>query len=207
MSRAASSTWTNVYPMQLSKFLKKVRSDLRQLAPQRDILETRVGALEKQIIENEAKYGLLERSRVGKRTSYISPSMLHQCDCSLLLTAHSNILDVMMALDAVVAVIEQQQAYLQENVELRERLILKDMTINELKEVQSNLEQALTEQMGVAAVQEEKAATQIEAMRRHLKQEENRAAAISAELTAVHAKLRSVLSLSVVSGVRVTSAG
>jgi hypothetical protein len=52
--------------LQLSKFLKKLRAELLQLAPQRDILEVRVAALEKQIIENEAKYGLLERSRIGK---------------------------------------------------------------------------------------------------------------------------------------------
>jgi hypothetical protein len=46
--------------------LKKQREELRQLGPQRDILEVKISGLERVITENEAKYGLLERSKVAK---------------------------------------------------------------------------------------------------------------------------------------------
>ena len=52
----------------MSKILKKTRADLRTLAPEKKILEEKVRLLEEKLVENEAKYGLLERTRMGQGT-------------------------------------------------------------------------------------------------------------------------------------------
>lgn len=64
------------------------------------------------------------------------------------------------------------------------------MTINELKEMQSNFEQAITEQSMQAAAQDDKAAVQLEAARRLLKQEEERSNKLVADLAASQKQLR-----------------